>query len=879
MIVHPSKTAGRNFIPFPPSEIEQSMPERFDQQVRRYPDRLAVKSQGRSFTYAILDETSNRIANAILNIRDSVEEPVVLLVRQGANLVAGIMAVLKSGKLYVPQDSAMPTSSIRRVLDDCCAPLILTDDQNTKLSAELAGSRSVLNIDQIGRDVTASPPEVAVPPDRAAYIFYTSGSTGTPKGVVDNHRNVLHNIMRYTNNLEISSRDRLSLVQSCSFSGSVSSLFCALLNGAAIFPFNLRRTSAKEWAAWVNRERLTIFHSVPTIFQQLVLTGNSFPSLRIIRLEGDQATRKHVDLFQKQFNENCLLVNGLGTTETGIIRQFFINYNTQLKSAAVPIGYPIQDMEICLLDDNGQQVPDGGLGEITVTSRYLATGYWQNPELTERAFTHDANGSDLRTYRTGDMGILSEDGCLTYCGRKNFEIRLRGQRINIAAIENALTVIQGIEDAAVSTYNHNHGVEHLVAYIVAPDGPPPTVNFLRQRLSEEFPNHEIPTRYIVLSSLPLDPNGKIKRSALPAPGSERPHLDQEYVEPGTSSEKSLAGCFSDILGIEEIGINDNFYDLGGDSLKAVELAMLIEQRLTTEVRSEMFFERFTVADVCKSIGRQEQSNDLIVLQAKGTETPLFLFHGPGDSLWGSRKLATKLRPDRPVYGLHFTGNPKGFPVYPDIKDLAAHYLRQIQAVQPVGPYLLAGQCFGGLLAFEAARQLRAQKQEIAQLILIDTPCIIGPMARIAHRFSIRRNLYNMSSMPLRKAVGYLAARFRNLAQYVVTISWHRIALMTGHNQTTKSMLPRFQPGSNIMRRVAEARYKVRPYDGSMILVCIGSPEDQVGWKAVAKKGAEIAELRLVEGAPLYMHLTDEPYLSSLVEELEARLDPRQHHSV
>jgi amino acid adenylation domain-containing protein len=874
MTVHPSNTAGRNFIPFPLSEIEQSIPERFDQQVRRYPDRLAVKSQGCSFTYATLDEKSNRIANAILNMRDSVEEPVVLLIGQGANLVAGIMAALKSGKLYVPQDSAMPTSSIRRVLDDCCAPLIMTDHQNLKLSAELAGSRSVLNIDQIARDVTAIAPEVTVPPDRAAYIFYTSGSTGTPKGVVDNHRNVLHNIMRYTNNLEINSMDRLSLVQSCSFSGSVSSLFCALLNGAAIFPFDLRRASAKEWAAWVNRERLTMFHSVPTIFQQLVLTGNSFPSLRIIRLEGDQATRKHVNLFRKQFNEDCLLVNGLGTTETGIIRQFFINYNTRLKNGAVPIGYPIQDMEVCLLDDNGQQVPNGGLGEITVTSRYLATGYWKKPELTARAFTHDANGSDLRTYRTGDMGILSEDGCLTYCGRRNFEIRIRGQRINIAAIENGLTAIQGIEDAAVSTYKHNHGVEQLVAYIVVPNGLPPTVNFLRQRLSAEFPNHEIPTRYIVLSSLPLDPNGKIKRSALPAPRSERPHLDPEYVEPRTSSEKLLAGCFSDILGIENIGVNDSFYDLGGDSLKAVELAMLIEQKLVTEVRPELIFEEFTVADVCESIGRQEQSNGVIVLQANGTETPLFLFHAPGDSLWGSRKLATKLRPERPVYGLHFTGNPKGFPVDKNIEDLAAHCLHQIQAVRPVGPYLLAGQCLGGLLAFEAAQQLRAQKQEIAQLILIDTPCIIGPTARIAQRLSLRRNLYNMSSMPLRKAVGYLAARFQNLAQYVLTIFWLRIVLLTGHCQTIKSLLLRFRPDSNNIRRVVRARYEVRPYDGSMVLICIGSQKDQVGWKTVAKNGAEIVELSLVEGAPLYMHLTDEPYLSSLVEELEPRLNPR-----
>ena len=253
-------------------------------------------------------------------------------------MIAAILGALTAGKIYVPLDVDASAGSLRPFLDDCGAPLILTDHSTLPLAQELAGKRlAVINV-QSDTDTAAEAISLNLAPSRGAYIFYTSGSTGAPKGVLDSHCNVLHNVMRYTNSLEITPADRLSLVQAANFSGSVSNVFTALGNGASVFPFDLRRKGEAELAAWVERERLTIFHSVPVIFERLVGHGNRYPSLRIVRLEGDRATAKHVSLFQRHLGPDTRLVNGLGTTETGLVRQYWMDTRTELPGDAVPIG-------------------------------------------------------------------------------------------------------------------------------------------------------------------------------------------------------------------------------------------------------------------------------------------------------------------------------------------------------------------------------------------------------------------------------------------------------------------------------------------------------------------------------------------------------------
>ena len=429
-----------SFVEFKKEDIEQSIPRRFEKQVAKYPQRAALNFKSIEVTYEALNKAANCVAHFILAERGAEQEPVALLIEEGPAAIAAILGILKSGKIYVAIDPSDPKSSIQYALADAQINLIITDNKNLALSNELAeGGLRVLNIDAIEHSPhSAANPKISISPDAFAYIFYTSGSTGRPKGVVDNHRNVLHNIMRYTNSLKIAPEDRLTLLQSLSFSGSVSSLFCALLNGATSYPFSLKKEGAKRMADWLSDENITIYHSVPSMFRLIATGERDYPALRIIRLEGDQSSPEDIDLYKKYFSDSCILVNGLGATECGIVRQFFVDKSTPTPGTVVPIGYDVEDMRVFLLDEAGQEVGPGSIGEIAIESEYLAQGYWHRPDLTLAAFLPHPQCENRRIYRTGDLGRFQPDGCLEYLGRKNFQMKIRGQWVETAAVEKAL---------------------------------------------------------------------------------------------------------------------------------------------------------------------------------------------------------------------------------------------------------------------------------------------------------------------------------------------------------------------------------------------------------------------------------------------------------
>ena len=297
-----------------------------------------------------------------------------------------------------------------------------------------------LDPDRVRRRAAAGAPAAGSrwSPDAAACIYYTSGSTGEPKGVLDTHRNVLHNVMRYTNSLGIGADDRLTLLQGPAFSGAVSSLFGALLNGAAVFPFDVPREGADRIAPWLARHGLTMYHSVPALFRRVATAGQALSALRVVRLEGDLAVPQDVELFQTRCEPGTVLVNGLGATECGLVRQYVVDHETSLTGGTVPIGYPVEDMEVLLLDPEGQPAAAGEVGEIVVRSLYLAAGYWDRPDLTDVAFRPSPGGRGLRLYRTGDMGRMAADACLEHLGRRDQQVKIRGERVDVESIQAAL---------------------------------------------------------------------------------------------------------------------------------------------------------------------------------------------------------------------------------------------------------------------------------------------------------------------------------------------------------------------------------------------------------------------------------------------------------
>ena len=316
---------------------------------------------------------------------------------------------------------------------------------------------------------------------------------------------------------------------------------------------------------------------MPSIFERLLRTGDRFPSLRVIRLEGDQTFKRHVDLFQSHFSAPCVLVNGLGATETGLTRQFFIDQTTQITGSVVPIGFATSDMEALIWSPEGQELPTGEVGEIIIRSRYLAKGYWRKPDLRDQAFAPCGSDHDLRTYRTGDLGRLRTDGCLEYLGRKDSRIKVHGQWVDLEAIQEAITAIPTVTEALVhSRADEAHG-PGIVAYVVLARSAQLGAADLRRVLINRLPADMIPSAFVILDALPLDANGKVDRKALSAPDLGALAVTVPRTQPRNETESLLARCWCQALDVTEVGINDDFFARGGDSLRALELVLRIER--------------------------------------------------------------------------------------------------------------------------------------------------------------------------------------------------------------------------------------------------------------------------------------------------------------
>jgi amino acid adenylation domain-containing protein len=602
--VHPTNP----FIEFPKNE--QSIPALFEQQVKQYPNQIAVKTQRYEWTYQHLNDKANQVAQHLLDACQ-VSVQVALLFEHDAPMLAGIMGVLKAGKTYVPLAPDFPRERLEYMVQDSQAGVILTNNQNLSLAQSLINKTiRLINIDDL--DSTRNNIYPTVSPDSIAYILYTSGSTGRPKGVIQNHRNVLHFIRTYTNNLHITTDDKLTLLSFYSFDAAMIDIFAALLNGATLYPINLKEDTFTKLSAWLIQQQITIYHSTPTVYRHWLntLTGEeNFSQIRLIVLGGEPVYKSDVDGYKKHFSSDCLFVNGLGSTESSFSLQYFIDKQTKISRNEVPVGYPIENTEILLLDETG--VETEVYGEIAIKSPYLALGYWQQPELTQAVFiTKDKQ----RLYRSGDIGSVLPDGSLEFVGRKDFQIKWRGFRIELGEIEASLSQHEAVKEAVVVLDNI------LIAYVTLTTQIDEMPGKLRTWLKNRLPEYMLPASFTVLDQLPLTPNGKIDRKALPAPSIEI----KTGAQPQTPTEDLLAGLWASVLKRQTINRDDNFFELGGHSLLATQLIARIRDRFQIELPMRAVFEHPQLASLATAIEAATGTVRLPPIEVQPDDSPKML---------------------------------------------------------------------------------------------------------------------------------------------------------------------------------------------------------------------------------------------------------------
>ncbi|WP_129677446.1 AMP-binding protein [Candidatus Chloroploca sp. Khr17] len=588
---------------FPKSQAETSIVQVFEARVAQHGDRQAIRAGDKTLTYAELNAAANRLAREIVQRCGTVEEPVAILLSQDTSILVALFAALKAGKAYVVLDSGQPAERLREFLFDVQARIVVTaawhlDD----LAALVPADCHIVNMEQLDPNLSADNLDVRITPDHLAGIFYTSGSTGEPKGILRQHRQILHSTWHNTNAYKITFEDRHSLLGFCGHTATVPDIFDSLLNGATLCLFEPGQHSLSEMSDWLLQEKITLFHPPVELFRRFLTAlhgvGN-FPHIRMVILAGQTVLPQDVTQYRSHFRAECLLLHRLASTETGSVAHLLIDRGTPIGDR-VPVGYATADKEILILDEARQPVGVGEIGEIAIRSRYLASGYWRQPELTAAKFIADPGGGDERVYLTGDMGQLAADGLLEHLGRKDLLVKIRGYRVQLEAVEAALRALSFVHEAAVGVYEAAGSSQRLVGYIVPKAAHSPSASDLRWQLSRSLPDYMIPTAWVMLSELPMTATGKVDRRSLPLPNFTRPDLDTPFVAPRNELEQQLAVIWAELLELDKVGVEDNFFELGGDSILAMRMVLAVERATGRAVPTE-FFPEPTVAKLVEKI--------------------------------------------------------------------------------------------------------------------------------------------------------------------------------------------------------------------------------------------------------------------------------------
>jgi len=612
------------FIEFKGEEIEQSITERFDKIVREYPQQLAVKMGDLGFTYDQLNQRANRIAHGILEKHGAGSEPVALLFEHGVDVIPAIFGILKAGKFFVALDSSFPLERMNHILEDSGAELIVTNSRNVAIAHALAnGIRTLLNIEEIDESVLCDNIRVPVSGQHLVNIMYTSGSTGEPKGVVGIWKFLI-------DRLEVSANDKLTLLHPVSSASSVSFLFKALLNGAGLFPFDIKSQGIHRLVNLLKEEQITVYKSTPVVFRQLanlLPSQNELPSIRLIKLSGAPVTKLDFELFKQKFPPGTLLGIGMGSTEGRGTCSAVLDHTFSFPEEGTPVGYPAAGNRIFLLNENGQEVGPGDVGEIAVKGRKVNPGYWRKPNLTNTKFVPDPESGDERIYLTGDLGKMLPDGFVIHLGRKDFMVKIRGYRVELGEVEKRLLEHPLVKETGVAAWSRENEEKYLAAYVVPRENAKLTAEDLRAFLQDKLPDYMIPSAFVKLDALPLTPSGKVDRKALPVPDSSRPELGTPFVAPRSPTEEKLAKIWAGVLSLDQVGIHDNFFDLGGHSLAATRVISRVINTFKIELPIKSLFESPTVAEMAgvitqnmgKGAGDEELARMLAELEVLSDE--------------------------------------------------------------------------------------------------------------------------------------------------------------------------------------------------------------------------------------------------------------------
>jgi amino acid adenylation domain-containing protein len=719
---------------------KQTLHELFEQQAARVPGRVAVRCGKQAFTYRELNEGSNQLAHYLRRQGVGADRPVGLCLERSAEMMVAVLAILKAGGAYVPLNPDNPPARLQQQLQGAGA--ILTEAKLSAQMPEFSGPTLVLDRDQkLWADQPKSNPKSNTNPDNLMYVIYTSGSTGVPKGVAVRHRNLVNYADFISKRLELEKYPeglQFATVSTLGADLGNTCIYPSLISGGTVHIVGYEMaTDPRSFAEYLKKHPVDVLKIVPSHLQALVQSEDAAKLLprKYLVFGGETLTPKLVEKIAA-LNPSCEMLNHYGPTETtvGSLTLKLKDYDwKKARLASIPIGRPIQNTQVYILDANLEPVPIGVIGELYIAGAGVTAGYLGQAEKTAERFVKNpfATGGEFGAmmYRTGDLARYGADGNVEFLGRGDDQVKVRGFRIELGEIEAVLARHAGVKQAVVLAREDAQGEKRLLAYVVLSRessiiSKPVTGEDLRAYLKQQLPDYMVPQAVVVLAKLLLNANGKIDRQALPEP--EQAHAARQIIGPRNETEQALLKVWQRVLNKQQVGATDNFFNLGGHSLMAVQLMGEIKKDLGKEIPLASLFQGATIEYLAQLLQGEESVDKSILreIQPAGSLPAFFAGVLPGVNALGYLNLSKHMGPDQPFYMLQAAGPGPRVARRPytaqEYEKVASEYIRAMRVVQPEGPYQIGGMCEGARIVFEMARLLEAQGQKVNLLAIFDT---------------------------------------------------------------------------------------------------------------------------------------------------------------
>ncbi|RKQ33480.1 non-ribosomal peptide synthetase [Oceanobacillus halophilus] len=799
-----------------------SINQLFEEQVKLHPDNVALVFGDKEMTYKELNKRANQIANYLRKLNLTNKDLVAICLNRSIDMLASILGVLKAGGAYVPVDLSYPKKRIGYMLNDSGASYVITTES---ISNKLPNCNSkLICIDKEVETIATQPSEFSQTsdPENLAYVIYTSGSTGKPKGVSISHRGVVRLVKNITY-ANIEKEDTFINLTPIAFDASAFEIYGSLLNGAKLVILNSNKPTFKEIAKEIEKKKVTILGTTPSKYNVLLEDYTKYlKGLKQVLLGGEILP---VRLAQKSLKrlKGCHLINVYGPTENSVNTTSYHVKGEVSESYTIPIGRPISNDRVYILDKYLQPVPIGVIGELYMSGDGIAKGYLNRKELTNERFIPDPfHKSEGRLYKSGDLVRYRSDGNIEFIGRKDDQVKIRGARIELGEIESIVGLCPGVRQAVAGTYIDRTGNKDLVAYVVMNNGVKFDQQKIRFFIQDKLPQQMVPTFFVELEDVPITPVGKIDRKRLPEPVIS---VSEQITLPRNQTEEKLVQLWETLLGVKPIGVKDHYFELGGNSLLAMQLFSEIEKEFNKNLPVSIIFKDDTIEKLAKHITSNESlidtSSSLVPIQPLGIKPPFFCIHGGGGEVLVYRDLALELGDEQPLYGLKFVNNEvSGESI--SVEMLADRYIKEIRKIQPTGPYHLLGYCFGGAIAHEMAYKLLEERQKVSLLAILNfanpmrKPVEITNSVKKSNNYKviIGSNLRQLFNMPLKQRATFLKSKVKNAIQLVRTSP----ATVKVSNRT--------------ILREAINLYKPNPYPNNMLLIRANEYkgyEENLGW--------------------------------------------------